>query len=284
MDSDRLTNKFRSGLVFLSFNILFLSQIVSADVCPFDRVGSSNYGLFVNQSNVTLEKFYVDVSVNLPEVHEEYTYHLRNNANETIYQEVIIPVVFGLYRIREYKTESMTLYVNGINTSYRSSTEPLDYVLLDDPDLKTDVDRYAGVTTRVKFPPLEEVEIKLVIDSWHNPTTESFQYFYSAKTARYWSDKIKYGSFQFEYESKYTNITYDVPNGRLEGSKLTSIMEEWDGNSTYYVNVDTGIRCNRSNQTTMRMVIFGAGILLITVPIIIAILLIRRHIKKRQKG
>ena len=266
----------RIGAVIILLILSTSALCVKADIAPATIIGGGAYGIFTNQSDISLEKFFVNVTVDLPDVYEEYTYYLKNNQNETINQTVIIPVIFEYDKYQFYDIENVYLTVNSKEVEYFESSN----VVIQDQDLIIDMDHYVGYTANITFLPLESTEVKLIVFSTHNDYTESFQYFYSAKTSRYWNGSINYGYFKFDYQSEYETIEFDVPNGTLNKSEITSVMHSWDGNSTYSVLVYTGIGYQPPRPYPEVDPLVIACCLIISIIVILIIIL--KILKKRE--
>lgn len=263
-------------LVILS-TLLLSSSSVNADIAPIEVIGNGAYGIFTNQSDIMLEKFFVEVHVNLPDVYEEYTYYLKNNQNKTIKQTVIIPYVFDIYKHNSFREGNISLKVNGKDVKYARSK-----VKIDDEDLVENMSHYIGYLTDITFLPLEGVEVKLVARSHLTDYTESFKYFYSAKTSKYWDGPIKEGHFRFKYSSEYKKIDFDVPNGILNGSEITSVMTDWDGNGTYSILVDTGVRYH-GGAVSFFFILIEISIIVVLLLIVFSIIVLYLYKRKRQK-
>ena len=232
--------KNRGLLVFclsLLFYISSVSNNVKGDEAPIDLQGCGTYGVFVEQTNVSMERFFVNVTVDLPRVTEEFTYYLKNNQNSTCNQTVIVPTIFELEKNEYYDYENKAtaiILVNNHSVDYFSSKT----VILEDQDLITDMDHYKGYVFNLSFKPYETIVTDVKILTYHEDYTAEFKYFYSSKTARYWNGTIKYSYFHFKFIGDIDDIFYEVPNGTRNENEVISEMHNWDGNATYNVVVD----------------------------------------------
>ncbi len=250
-------------LLYLGFPSFLEDADVKGDIAPVRLEGSGAYALFIDQPNLTMVSFSVDVVVNLPGVYEEYVYVLRNDRNDTIRQMVIIPTIFELSEYYyEYNTAEADIYVNSQKVRHYFTSE----VYFTDPDLLTDMDHYIGYVVDLTFEPFQTLTLKAVITSTHDDYTREFRYFYSAKTARYWNGSIENGNFRFEFVGEYKEMTWDVPNAMVSGNVISSEMNDWDGDAVYTVSV----KFERHNDPTpiIIMMIYGSGCFLLTVGVI----------------
>lgn len=265
--------KIRIWIIILMFIIIF-PQEVKGDIAPYQSVGCSSKGIFIDQENITMLSFFVNVTVDLPLVTESYTYYLQNIGNSTIDIEAIIPLFFEKEDTKYYEPDSIEIYVNDdLSINYSSNTLTFREVYFDDVPFPNNTQYYTGVTINLSFKPNETLEIQLKCVSTHAKYTSSFHYFYTAKTAKYWNGSIKMGYFQFEYLSEMENISYNVPNGTLNDRKLVSVMHEWDGNADYEIQVNTGI--HKGNYISIWLYI-GVGIILF---FILGVILFLKYVK-----
>ena len=235
--------KVKAIIIALMFCLILIYPSVKADIAPYDRVGHSIEGFFIQQDNISMVSFSVVVTVDLPDVNEEFTYLLRNEINYSIELEVIIPIVFEEDRWEYYEPDEIQIFIDDeIYEDFVERTLEFNDVLLDDEELIRDIDHYTGITLNLSFKPFEDLEIKMVAHSLHDDYTESFHYFYTAKTARFWNGTIQEGYFEFNYLSRMISINFTVPNGTLNGTKISSLMNNWNGKADYEITVDTGVR------------------------------------------
>lgn len=264
-------------------SMILISPNVKADIAPYDRIGHSIEGFFIRQDNISMISFSVIVTVNLPDVHEEFTYILKNNVNISIEMEAIIPIVFEEDRWEYYEHNNIQIFIDDkLYHDYNERKLMFDDVLLNDRELIRDIDHYTGVTMNLSFEPYQEMEIKMIANSRHDDYTESFHYFYTAKTAKFWNGTIQYSYFEFNYLSKMKSIEFNVPNGTLVGTRITSTMYNWTGQSNYEITVDTGVRYHH-NYYPIIIQLICFGIILFTVIIIIIIYNIRKAFKVNTK-
>jgi uncharacterized membrane protein len=141
------------------------------------------------------------------------------------------------------------------------------------------MDHYTGVTINLSFNPFQEIEVNMVSYSTHDDYTESFHYYYTAKTAKFWNGTIEYGYFELNYLSDLKSIDYDVPNASWNETKLISRMYNWDGDADYEVTVDTGIRYYRGWKRNIPMCV---SMLFITCFIGVIVFFI--HIDNKKKA
>ncbi len=228
-------------------------------------VGGGSNGFLCEQPDIQMDSFFVNVTVDLPDVIEVYTYFLFNPTNKTINQEVIIPLCFDEYTFDYYTIEQASLFVDGVKIEYSNGSVELDEI-----DMVIDLPEISGITATIDLLPNKTTNVTLQLHREFDDYTESFLYVYSAKTARYWNGTINHGHFFFEYLSQYENITYEGPNGTVNGNEISSIMKNWDGDANYRVIVDTGIRYQRSN-----IFFYVQFIIILTVAVCVSYILVK---------
>ncbi len=228
--------------VFLILSVILLSSpnissVAEGDSAPIGQVGGGSSWVLCNQSDIRLDSFFVDVAVDLPNVEEEYNYYLYNQANRTIDQKVVIPIYFQERSPYRYTNNysSATLYIDGEQTEYNYSSVEVEENYSDLPVVE-------GFIAEIEFEPDSITNITLDLKRNYDDYTRKFIYVYSAKTGSYWNGTIDYGYFHFEYLSEYENITFRGPNGNVDSNEIISEKRYWDGNSTYRVEVNTGIK------------------------------------------
>ncbi|MFO7991201.1 MAG: hypothetical protein R6U61_02775 [Thermoplasmata archaeon] len=256
--------------IFIILIILLTSSFLSientkSDVAPYQDIGGGSGKILCNQTDISMVSFFVNVTVDLPEVNEHYTYYLYNNANTNITQNVIIPIYYDRNSQDYYKEDyDAKLYVDGESKTYQYDTVDIE-------EIHSDLPFVTGFTLNITFEPNTKKKIYLDLEREFDSYTSNFIYIYSAKTGSYWHGNIEYGYFKFKYVSEYKKISYDGPESKIKGNKIISVMENWDGNSTYRVDVDTGIRYHNNYDDlnwTLILPIIGISILAITVLII----------------
>ena len=72
--------------------VLSASPPAHADVAPYKVQCGGATGVLRNQTDMQMQAFLVDITVNLPIVHEVVTYLPDNPTNHIIKQSVIIPI------------------------------------------------------------------------------------------------------------------------------------------------------------------------------------------------
>lgn len=230
---------------------LFIAP-AGADIAPA-RVEFGSSLVLTEQENVSMEAFYVNVTIVFPTMYENYTYHMRNLADTSVNQTVVIPVFWGRYL--DYRIDTYQAYCNGhaLDSSFGmvriGDGEDLDilgFSSLDDNayrDSDLPEDQVAGFIANITLPVDSVSVITMCMSStpYEDDYTGQFTYTYSAKTARFWNGTINEGHFRFEYIGGLDGMTYDVPEGQKSGNVVTSDMTDWDGDADYVVVVHTNV-------------------------------------------
>ena len=214
---------------------LVASQPALADIAPYDVQGGGATGVLCNQTDMQMRSFSVDVTVDLPGVHEVFTYLLDNPTDHAISQSIIIPITFDANSSRHLTLESAEISVNGVKIGYTQGNITLE------PGLVIDSPAIIGLHANLSFPPNSTTNVTLDMSRSFHSYTRSFVYTYSARTARYWNGTIAHGHFGLAYLSDFKEMNCTMPNASKKGRVVTSDMYGWDGNATYNVDVDTGI-------------------------------------------
>jgi len=229
-------------LLLTCFLTTCISTNAAADIAP-SKICFGSSVVFVEQENISMEAFYVNVSINLPAVDETYTYYMRNNGNVSINQTVTVPV-FTTGHGYSYRIEEDKLFLNGQSIECTESEALIDKDELDIDMNYDDPNNPAldGYTAHITFPPQTTVEIKMVLVGKGETYTKEVIYIYSPKTGGYWDGNIGYGYFSLEYQSKYKTMDYEGPSGSLQEGRVVSEMWDWNPDDDYKVTVDTGVR------------------------------------------
>jgi len=253
---------------------LSASQPARADIAPYDSQGGGASGILCNQSEMRMRSFSVDVTVDLPEVHEVFTYLLDNPTGHGINQSVIIPIIFDADTSRHYTLDSADMTVDGANIAYEEGNITLD------PALVIDSGKIIGLYANVSFPPNSTTNVTLDMVRSFSSYTQSFMYTYNARTASYWNGTISHGHFRLSYKSEFNQMQYSMPNGTKKGRVVTSDMYEWDGDAIYRVVVATGIRYQHVYPFTPDVLCLPLVAGVVTV-VVVALVLIGRSRKKQ---
>ena len=204
--------------------------------------------MFVDQPNVSMEAFYVNVTVDdygsgyhSLGISESYTYYLKNHLSENIIQDVFIPVFndSGNYG-DNYVVEEFALYLDGeLIDATRNATEMSPWEDLE-LEMPTDIDYYSnylhGYSTTIDIPSGRTTEVKMELYG-RIIETNNLHYFYSAKTGSYWKGNIGYGYFSFVFLPEHKEMEYEGPSGEVNGNTVVSEMRDWDGDDNYMVSV-----------------------------------------------
>ena len=215
--------------------VLVASFPAQADIAPYRVQGGGATGVLCNRTDMKMRSFSVDVTVNLPAVHEVFTYLLDNPTDRAVDQTVIIPITFEANHSRTFTLKSAEISVNGKKIEHVQGGIALE------PDLVVDSPQIIGLYANITFPPHSTTNITLDMSRSFASYTRSFVYVYSAKTARYWNGTIGHGHFGLTYLSELQEMKYSMPNATKKGRVVNSEMYDWDGNAFYNVTVNTGI-------------------------------------------
>jgi hypothetical protein len=246
-----------------------------SDIAPYHVQGGGAAGILCNRTDMKMRSFSVDVSVNLPNVHEVFVYLLDNPTDRAVEQIVIIPITFEANHSRSFTLKSAEISVNGQKTGYVQGSIALE------PDLVVDSPEIIGLYANVTFPPRSTTNITLDMSRSFASYTRSFVYVYSAKTARYWNGTIEHGHFGLTYLSQLEEMSYSMPNGTQKGRAVASEMYDWDGNATYEVTVGTGVIYRHAYPFPSVQLIL---LLAVGLPVILAAVLAVASAKRRKEA
>ena len=211
------------------------SQPGQADVAPYDVQGGGATGVLCNRTDMQMRSFSVDVIVDLPEVHETFTYLLDNPTDRAINQSIIVPITFDANSSHLLTLKTAEIFTNGERIEFTQGGIALE------PDLVIDSPVIIGLYANISFPPTSTTNVTLKMSRSFHSYTRTFVYTYSAKTARYWNGTIAHGHFGLTYLSEFKQMDCTMPNASKNGRVVTSDMYDWDGNAIYDVKVNTGI-------------------------------------------
>lgn len=251
------------AIVFILILGLMTCRIAEGDVAPgfviHDGLGAGSNSAtmdfqLTNHTDIYMTAFFVNVSVNLPTLHEVYTYHLHNPLDRSINQSVVIPITFDtrymvhrhygpaygdssedydfsepteseLYEGSDFQIRNSLLTVNGMKATY---TECDIQQPVDDSDIPHEWDMY-GYATTIYFEPNSTTVIRLeFLRRIHGTYIRDFTYFYSARTGGLWNGTIDYGYFHLRCEREYEWVSYYMPNPVKDPSGLMVISEVWN--------------------------------------------------------
>jgi len=266
------------NIAFVTPAILIMMVLIGsfpaqADIAPYKVQGGGAAGILCNQTDMKMRSFSVDVTVNLPGVHEVFTYILDNPTDRAVNQTVIIPITFEANHSRTLTLKSAGIYVNGQKVGHVQGSIALE------PDLVVDSPEIIGLYANITFPPHSTTNITLDMSRSFASYTRSFVYTYSAKTARYWNGTIAHGHFGLTYLSEFKEMTCSMPNATKKGRVVNSEMYNWDGNATYDVTVNTGITYHHAYPFQLAGLFFLA---LAGVLVILAVVLVVALAQKRK--
>jgi hypothetical protein len=247
------------------------SSLASADVAPLRVQGGGATGVLCNQTEMRMYSFSVDVTVDLPNVHEIFTYLLDNPTDHGISQSIVIPITFDAYYSRLYTLDSAKMTVNGAAIGYSQGNITLE------PALVIDSPKIIGLMANIYFPQQSTTNLTLDMERTFDSYTSSFVYIYSARTARYWNGTIAHGHFRLAYLSELDEMTCMMPNALKDDRAVTSDMYDWDGNSIYNVTVKTGVVRHRhyppspvEHSSIPPVLMVGIGIVVVVAAVIAA--------------